>query len=139
MPSADLVDTGKDHNAPCSNRDFDFFYRGLEAGRLVVQKCTQCGTLRSLPTPACAQCHSLDWEEFTLSGKGVIHSYVVHYHPPLPGFTSPHPVALVDTEEGVRMMGAMDGTDPGTLSIGLPVTAEFVRRDQVAGHRFRPS
>ena len=35
----------KGHNAPCSNRDFDFFYRGLEEGKLLVQKCTGCGQL----------------------------------------------------------------------------------------------
>ena len=29
----------KGHNAPCSNRDFDFFYRGLEEERLLVQRC----------------------------------------------------------------------------------------------------
>lgn len=125
------------HNALCSNKDFDFFYRGLEARKLLVQRCSACGALRSLPTPACAQCHSLKWEEFALNGGGRIHSFVVHHHPPLPGFATPHPIALVDMDEGVRMLGAMDGTDPEKLAIDLPVKAHFLRRGAVAGLKFR--
>jgi len=125
------------HNAPCSNRDFDFFYRGLEEQKLLVQKCTSCGQLRSLPSPACGNCGSLDWEEVKLAGGGEIYSYVTHYHPPLPGFDVPHPMAVVTMDEGVRLLGAMDGTNPGDLAIGRRVKAEFVRRDTVAAFRFR--
>lgn len=125
------------HNAPCSNRDFDFFYRGLEAQKLLVQKCTNCGALRSLPSPGCENCASLDWEPITLSGEGEVYSYVMHYHPPLPGFDVPHPMAVVTMDEGVRLLGAMDGTDPADLAVGRRVKAEFVRRDTVAAFRFR--
>ena len=38
------------HNAPCSNKDFDFFYRGLEEGQLLAQKCAACGVLRNPPS-----------------------------------------------------------------------------------------
>ncbi|MQP68327.1 nucleic acid-binding protein [Niveispirillum sp. SYP-B3756] len=131
------VENDRGHNAPCSNRDFDFFYRGLVDQRLLVQKCSDCGTLRSLPSPCCPHCRSFDWQEYPLSGKGVIHSYVIHYHPPLPGFTSPHPVVLADMEEGVRILAAMDGTPPESVTIGTAVTTEFVRRGDVAGLRFR--
>jgi len=127
----------KGHNAPCSNRDFDFFYRGLEARRLVVQQCSGCGNLRSLPSPACGLCHSLEWTERELSGEGKVFSYAIHYHPPLPGFAVPHPIALVEMAEGVRMLGAMDGTEPDAVAMGVPVVAEFLRRDSVAAFRFR--
>lgn len=127
----------KGHNAPCSNRDFDFFYRGLETQQLLVQRCSKCQTLRSLPSPGCEECGSLDWESVALSGKGEIFSYVTHYHPPLPGFSVPHPMALVTLDEGVRLLGAMDGTDPGDVEIGRRVGIEFLRRDTVAAYRFR--
>lgn len=127
----------KGHNAPCSNRDFDFFYRGLEARQLLAQRCGGCGTLRSLPSPGCGNCGSLEWEPVNLSGEGEIYSYVTHYHPPLPGFSMPHPMALVTLDEGVRMLGSMDGTEPTTLKIGSRVGVEFVRRNDVAAFRFR--
>ena len=63
-------------------------------------------------------------------------SYVVHYHPPLPGFASPHPIALVDMAEGVRLMGAMDGTAPDAMAVGLPVSTGFLRRENLAAFRF---
>ena len=125
------------HNAPCSTRDFDFFYRGLEEGKLLVQKCTGCGQLRGLPSPGCGHCGSLDWEPVALSGEGEIYSYVTHYHPPLPGFAVPHPMAVVAMDEGVRLLGAMDGADPAHLSIGQRVKTQFVRRDAVAAFRFQ--
>lgn len=130
--------SARGHNAPCSNRDFDFFYRGLEDQQLLAQKCGKCGQLRSLPSPGCESCASLDWEPISLSGEGEIYSYVVHHHPPLPGFDGPHPIALVAMDEGVRLLGAMDGTDPAALKIGQRVKVEFLRRDTLAAFRFRP-
>ena len=126
------------HNAPCSNRDFDFFYRGLEEERLLAQRCSTCNAVRTLPSPGCGECGSLEWEPVELAGEGEVYSFVTHYHPPLPGFAAPHPVALVTLDEGVRLLGAMDGTDPGELAIGRRVRIEFVRRDTVAAYRFRP-
>jgi uncharacterized OB-fold protein len=138
MSTANARKTGPSgHNAPCSNRDFDFFYRGLESEQLLVQRCARCGVLRNPPSPSCPSCRSFEWDTVPLSGRGRIHSYTVHYHPPLPGFATPHPVALVGMEEGVRFLGAMDGTDPSRLAIDLPVEAEFLQRDDVAAVRFR--
>jgi len=133
----DLGPTG--HRAACSNRDFHFFYAGLEQHKLLIQKCRGCGDLRSLPSPACGRCHSLEWEPLELSGKGVVYSFTVHHHPPLPGFETPHPIAVAEMAEGVRLLGAMDGTPPEQVSIGLPITVEFARRGEVAAYRFRPA
>lgn len=130
-------ENARGHNAPCSSRDFDFFYRGLEEERLLIQRCRGCGKLRSLPSPGCDSCASLDWEPAEVAGEGEIYSYVTHHHPPLPGFASPHPMALVTLDEGVRLLGAMDGTNPADLKVGQRVKAEFVRRDAVAAFRFR--
>lgn len=127
------------HNAPCSNRDFDFFYAGLEQRQLLVQQCKGCGTLRSLPSPACGNCRSLEWDAVPLSGKGNVHSYTVHYHPPLPGFDAPHPIVVADMAEGVRMMGAMDGTSPDSIAVGMALSVAFLRRGDVAAYRFQPA
>lgn len=135
--SDELGATG--HRASCSNRDFDFFYAGLENGQLLIQKCCGCGTLRSLPSPACGRCRSLEWEPTPLSGAGVVYSYTVHHHPPLPGFETPHPIVVAEMAEGVRLVGAMDGAPPEQISIGLPIRVEFIRRGDVAAYRFLPA
>ena len=122
---------------PLSNRDFDFFYEGLSAGRLLVQQCRACGALRNPPTPACPKCQSLDWDARPLKGEGTIHSYTIHHHPALPDYPVPHPIVLADMAEGIRLVGAMDGAESADLQIGRPVEVEFLMRGAVPGFRFR--
>jgi uncharacterized OB-fold protein len=135
---ADTASRSQGHSAPCSNRDFDFHYEGLEAGRLLVQQCVHCGTLRNPPGPACPSCQSFAWKALALRGTGTIFSWTVHFHPPLRGFEMPHSVALVEMDEGLRVVGAMDGVKT-PLDIGMRVRTEFMRRGAVAGFRFVPA
>jgi uncharacterized OB-fold protein len=124
------------HKAPCSNHDFDFFYAGLEDQQLLVQKCSGCGELRNPPSPMCGECGSLEWSAVQLSGRGTVYSYIVHHHPPLPGFEMPHPVVLAELEEGIRFLGAGRAEQRDQLAIGKPVSVEYVRRDGVALFQF---
>jgi uncharacterized OB-fold protein len=125
------------HSAPLSNRDFDFFYEGLEAGQLLIQRCCDCQALRAPPGPRCLACGSPDWNTIASKGRGRLFSYTVHHHPPLPGFEMPHPIGLVDLDEGVRMLAAMDGVAPENIAIGMALEAEFIRRGAMATFRFR--
>lgn len=134
--AADEQVAGRGHNVSCSNKDFDFFYRGLEGGQVLIQQCGNCGSLRNPPSPACPECHSLEWHAVPLGGGGVVHSYTVHHHPPLPGFVTPHPVVLADMDEGIRLIGAMDGIAPEDVRIGMPVRVKMVRRNDIAAFRF---
>lgn len=127
----------KEHSAPCSNRDYDFFYAGLEQGVLLVQKCDDCQALRNPPSPMCPECNSMRWSPMAMGGQGTLHSYVIHHYPPLEDFPSPHPIAVVALAEGPKLTAAMDGTAPDRLRIGMPVQIEFVRRGEMAGFRFK--
>src|SRR5262245_464850 len=115
----------KRHNAQCSNRDYDFFYEGLVDRKILIQQCASCQKLRQPPEPMCPDCHSLEWKTRAMSGSGKIYSYVVHRHPPLPGFQMPHPVGLIELDEGVRVVAALDPIPIDEIKIGMPVTAEF--------------
>ncbi len=139
MPPTDAVTQSsiRTHAVPCSNRDFDFFYEGLEEQRLLVQKCRHCGTVRNPPAPACGTCHSLEWDPFPLRGTGTIFSFTIHHHPRLRDFEMPHPVVLVEMDEGIRVVGAMDGCSESPR-IGANVQVEFVRRGALASFRFKP-
>ena len=46
-----------------------------------------------------------------------------------PGHEPPFVVALVELEEGVRMLGNLVDVDPAAVSIGLPVEVVFDRID----------
>ncbi len=74
----------------------------------------------------CPHCHSLDYEAAELSGSGTVYSYAVLHHPQNPNFTYPLLTALVDLDEGVRMVTNLVGVAPADAWIGMPVQVTFV-------------
>jgi uncharacterized OB-fold protein len=104
-------------------RDEDFFWAGVDEGRLLAQRCSRCSTLRHPPRPMCPECQSLEWNEQDLSGKGVIYSWLISKHPTKPD-AEPRTVILVDLDEGIRLVGNMlpgesvEVSDRVTLSFG---------------------
>ena len=60
------------------------------------------------------------------SGKGTVFSFVVHHAPKVPGRTLPFVIALVELEEGVRMLGELRNVDPAKVEIGMPVRATYI-------------
>jgi uncharacterized OB-fold protein len=114
---------------PTADADSRFFWEGAEKGELRIQRCSACGTLRHPPRPMCANCHSLAWESAIASGRGEIYSFVVHHHPPVYGFETPFAIALVELEEGTRIVGNVTGVAAADVRVGLPVEVNFVRVD----------
>jgi uncharacterized OB-fold protein len=72
----------------------------------------------------------LDKEQTTdyvvASGTGSVFSFVVHHAPKVPGRTLPFVIALVELEEGVRMLGELRNVDPAAVEIGMPVRATYI-------------
>ncbi|MGW5651815.1 bifunctional MaoC family dehydratase N-terminal/OB-fold nucleic acid binding domain-containing protein [Streptomyces humi] len=118
---------------PVVNRDNAGFWEGVAEGRLLVQRCTGCGTLRHPWLPGCNSCGSLDWDTVESSGEGTVYSYVVMHHPPFPAFDPPYAVGLIELAEGVRMVSNVVGVPYDKVRIGLPVRVEFRRYDEGAG------
>ena len=58
-----------------------------------------------------------------------MYSYVVHHHPPVPGHTLPFVVALVELEEGVRLLAELVDVPPEEVRVGLPVRIGFTKID----------
>lgn len=113
---------------PVISKDTEFFWEGLRAGELRIQRWGE--TLRHPPGPMPPD-GSLDTKPdyVVASGRGTVYSYVVHHHPPVPGKELPFVVALVELEEGVRVMAELLSVSPEEVHIGLPVVAAFVRID----------
>ncbi|GAA2572745.1 OB-fold domain-containing protein [Actinomadura fulvescens] len=114
---------------PAIGLDTAFYWEGAKAGELRIQRCADCGALRHPPGPMCPQCHSTRRDHITASGRGEVHSYVVHHHPPVPGKTPPYVVAVVELDEGVRVVGNVVGCPPENVSVGMPVRVTFEQID----------
>jgi len=98
------------------------FWEGIAEGVLRVQRCGACGRHVFYPRAVCPYCASseLDWVD--ASGRGRIHSYtVVHRGPPEYRDEVPYVVALVELDEGVRMMARLVDVEPAAVSVDLPV------------------
>jgi uncharacterized OB-fold protein len=113
------------HAPPPVNRDLAFLYEGFNRRQLLIQTCDDCGALRHPPSPTCLRCQSPAWTERVTAGRGKLHSYTVHHHPPIPPWPLPHVVALADMEEGFRFVAALPGVDGETLVIGQPLRIVF--------------
>jgi uncharacterized OB-fold protein/acyl dehydratase len=124
---------------PAITRDNAFFWEGIEQGRLLIQRC-RCGRLRHPPGPMCPSCHSLDWDTVEASGRGTVHSWVVAHHPPVPPFEYPNPIALVDLEEGTRLVANLVGVSPEAIEAGMAVVCEIAEAEEGTRlPRFRPA
>ena len=124
-PAQAAVPARPSHPRPAITRDNAYFWEGLNEHRLLIRKCARCGYLHHPPGPMCPQCHSLEWSVLEASGRGEIHSYVIVHQPQLPGFDYPLPVALVDLEEGVRVVGNLIDVSIARVRIGMPVEVQF--------------
>lgn len=114
---------------PAVNRDTEYFWTGMRERELRIWRCGDCGLLRHPPGPMCPSCGATKPEYQVASGAGTVYSFVVHHHPPVPGREPPFVIALVELEEGVRVMGELRGVDPGTVAIGRHVVIDFDRID----------
>ncbi len=115
---------------PVVNRDNSGFWEGIRHHRLLIQRCTGCGTLRHPWLPGCNTCGCPEWDTLEASGEGTVYSYVVLHHPPFPAFAPPYAVALIELVEGVRMISNVVGVPHDEVRIGQPVRLEFQQCDE---------
>ena len=115
------------------------FWDGTAAGELRLQRCASCAEHYFPPRPFCPTCLSDDvvWE--TLSGRGTLHTYVIN-HRAAPGFEPPYAIAVVQLEEGPRMMSNIVGIEntPENLVLDMPLQVTFEQRGDVAVPVFEP-
>ncbi|MEO6468112.1 MAG: OB-fold domain-containing protein, partial [Acidimicrobiia bacterium] len=73
---------------------------------------------------------ALEWEAVEASGRGTVFSFVMPRHPQYPWFEPDYIVALVELEEGVRLVTNLVDVTPAAVTIGLSVEVRF---DEFAG------
>jgi hypothetical protein len=114
------------------------FWDATREGRLIVQRCTTCGTYVWTPQMACRECltETLEWAE--VSGRGSIHTFVVMHHAAIPAFKAPYTLAVVELEEGPRMFSDIVGCDPADVRIDMPVEVQWEFLGPVGLYHFRP-
>lgn len=106
---------------PVENHDHEHYWQGLRDGKLLIQKCDSCGTLRHPPQPMCEECQSTEWSTIEASGEGEVYTYTVMYYPEIPPFDYPNVIALIELKEGVRIASQLMDCKPDDVEIGMKV------------------
>ena len=103
------------------------YWEGAAAGKLLLQKCKECGKLQFFPRPACVDCFSGDLEWVTASGKGKLHSFTWVRVPRNPAFKEEVPIcyANIILDEGVIMESRIVGKEIEKVKIGDRVKVAF--------------
>jgi uncharacterized OB-fold protein/acyl dehydratase len=110
---------------PAINKDNEFLFDGYRKHELRIPNCNACGVLLFPPTPRCAACGAFDMGYEVSSGRGTVYAAVAVNYPQVPGFAYPLSVAVIELDEGTRMVSNVIGVAPDQVSIGMRVEVEW--------------
>jgi uncharacterized OB-fold protein len=124
------------------DRDSAAHFRGRLTRRLLLQRCTDCGTWHHPPRPVCPSCWSANVVATAVAGGGTIHLAIfLHQGPPVAGvdYSTPHPVVTVELDEqpGLRFTSTVIDAPNEAITIGRRVTLDWIERDGVPLPVFR--
>jgi len=127
---------------PTTDTETQAFWDGLKEGKFLIRHCNSCGDNHYYPRPFCPTCWNEDvvWAE--ASGRGKIYTYSVVHVNDLPPFNErvPYVAAIVELEEGPRVMTNIEGLPFDELRADLPVVVEYKAiSDDVTIPVFRPA
>ena len=116
--------------APVPNADSRAYWEAAARDELLLRRCTACGKHHFPPRHLCPKCWSDEFEWTLSAGKGVVYSFTIMRRAPMPAFAQrvPYVVALVDLDEGPRMMANILGEDALETKIGDRVSVCFEER-----------
>lgn len=103
------------------------FWAAARERRLVIQRCLGCDACRFPPEIACSHCGSGDFEWAAVSGRATLYTWTVAHPPLLPFFRerAPWPIAVVQLEEGPRLVTNIIGVPVNGYEIGMPLAVDF--------------
>ena len=110
--------------------DNAWWWEAIDRGKLLIQRCKGCGTLRHPPRPMCGICQSLEWDSVESSLDGEVFSYTEVSYPKFPGYPYPLVCGLIELREGTRLVANIAGCDPGAVHVGMKVKGRVERVDE---------
>ena len=107
------------------------FWDGCRAERLMLPRCEECGHVFFYPRILCPRCHSRRIGWMQASGRGTLHSFEIAYQAFQKAWKikPPYVLAMVQLEEGPRMMSNLINVEPSPKAIrcDMPVEVVFTR------------
>jgi uncharacterized protein len=103
------------------------FWAAAAEGRLVVERCADCGRESFPPRGLCRACRGREMLAAEITGTGRVYSCTVNYQRWLPDLEVPYAIVLVEFDDhpGVRVTGRLRGCPPEAATIGMTVAVGF--------------
>ena len=117
------------------------YWQAAKEHRLALPKCEDCDKFWFPPSRACPQCLSMNASFQTVSGRGKVFSFVTFHRVYRPAFAQdvPYVVALVELEEGPRLLTNILGISHEDVRCEMPVEVVFDDYDdEMSIPKFRP-
>jgi uncharacterized protein len=117
------------------------YLEGCAQGELRLRHCPRCKARFSFAHVWCPNCWSQALDFMIATGRGKVTTFSVVHQAPYPAFEDavPYVLALIELEEGVRMMSNVVGCPPAAVRVGLPVRVTFEQRGSVSLPMFVPA
>jgi uncharacterized OB-fold protein len=134
------VDPSATGPQPIPTAETAHYWRSALQGRLEIQYCPACARHQFYPRRFCTQCLSDQVEWVQASGRGRIYTYTVCHAAGHPAFEArvPYAIAMIELDEGVRMLAGIVDSDLERLAIGAPLQLCFERiSEEIALPMFR--
>lgn len=128
--------------SPTPDHESAEFWRRVGAHRLALQRCTACRAFRFYPRAVCPECLGDGFEWVAVTGRGTLYSFTVCHRPASEAFAdrTPYIVALVDLDEGVRVLANLLDCTPGRARVGMPLALVYDDvGDGVTLYQFKPA
>lgn len=97
----------------------------LAEGRFLIQRCEACGACRFPPALVCAGCGAARQTWVEAAGGGTVHSTTT-----VRAREGDYNVAIVELDEGCRMMSRVEEIAPDAVAIGMRVRSRIVERGE---------
>jgi uncharacterized OB-fold protein len=112
---------------PTPDAETEPFWDACKEGRFLLKHCNACGDDYFYPRPFCPKCWSSDVEWKQASGDGQVYTFSVVRQNDLPPFPErvPYVAAIVELDEGPRVMTNIDTSELDTVTIGMRVHVDF--------------
>ena len=103
------------------------FWEAARRHELVMPRCKTCDHLFFYPRSECPHCFATNLEWVKVSGRGRLHSYTIVQQPANPAFRDdvPYVYAVVQLEEGPRIVSNIVQCNPDTLRVDMPLETVF--------------
>ncbi len=127
---------------PTPSEDSRIYWEATKNHELKLQQCRVCGAFRFPPAEVCPECTSDAYDWKPVSGKGRVFSFVIYHRAYQRGFADelPYVVAVIELDEGPRMLSNVTGCKPEEVRCDMPVEVVYEDiTDEVSLPKFRPA